>query len=262
MAKAKIHTTFAAAHAVGACVESYKKMAKALGGIENYGRDKPFTLTQVLNVLGLDDALWVLDECAMGADAHRIKHEYRADCAARVLKVFEKERPTDSRPRDAIKASRDYGADRIDDTAMAAAIAAAIAAAAAAIAAAWDAGDARDAARVATMAAAGDAAGDARAAAMAAARAAAGDAAGDAWAAMAAARAAAIAAAGDAAGDAMVAAMTAANIEHNWQKKKLRAYLDGTAKPVRLPPKRKPPPHHCGFGSLGRWPRAAASSHQ
>ncbi len=147
MAKAKIHTTFAAAHAVGACVEAYKKMAKALGGIENYGRDKPFTLTQVLNVLGLDDALWVLDECAMGADAHRIKHEYRADCAARVLKVFEKERPTDSRPRDAIKASRDYGADRIDDTAMAAAMAAA-----------WDA---RVAARVDTMTAAMAAAGDA-----------------------------------------------------------------------------------------------------
>lgn len=58
---------------------------------------------------------------------------FAADCAAHVLHIFEKERPSDMRPRDAIKSRRNRAAS---DAAMAAAWAAAMAAVGDA---AWDA---------------------------------------------------------------------------------------------------------------------------
>jgi hypothetical protein len=103
---------------------------------------------------------------------------YAADCAERVLPIFEKERPDDDRPRKAIEAARAYERGEIDAAAWAAArdaafissrIAARIAAEAAASAAAriaariavWDAASAAawDAARIAAWDAASDAAG-------------------------------------------------------------------------------------------------------
>jgi len=114
----------------------------------------------------------------------RTERLFAADCAERVLPIWEKKYPGDLRPRQAIEAARLFADEKITPKKLAAARAAA-----------------RDAAR----AAAGDAAGDAAwAAAWAAARAAAWDAAWD------AARAAARAAAGDAAWDAARAAARAA----------------------------------------------------
>jgi hypothetical protein len=68
---------------------------------------------------------------------------FAADCAERVLPIFEKERPGDDRPRKAIQAARDYANGVIDAAAWAAAWAAArdaagVAAGAAARAAARD----------------------------------------------------------------------------------------------------------------------------
>ena len=115
---------------------------------------------------------------------------FAADCAERVLPLFECEQPKDDRPRKAIEAARAFAQGLINDAAWAAARAAAREAA-------WDA--AGDAAWAAAWAAAGEAA---RAAAWAAA----GDAA---W-----------AAAGDAAREA----------EQHWQTDRLVAYLDGQVK--------------------------------
>jgi len=93
---------------------------------------------------------------------------FAADCAERVLPIFEKERPNDDRPRLAIQAARDYANGMIGDAARDAAWAAARdaawdAARDAAWAAAWDAAwaAARAAARDAARAAARDAARDA-----------------------------------------------------------------------------------------------------
>ena len=61
---------------------------------------------------------------------------FAADCAERVLPIFEKEHPSDDRPRKAIEAARAYARGEIDDAARAAARAAA---GAAARDAAWDA---------------------------------------------------------------------------------------------------------------------------
>ena len=128
---------------------------------------------------------------------------FAADCAERVLPIFEKERPHDDRPRKAIEAARAYARGEIDAAARDAAWAAVRAAARAA---------ARDAARDAAWAAA-------RAAAWAAAR----DAA---WAVVrAAARDAARAAARAAARDAARAAARAA--EREWQGQRLIEYLTG-----------------------------------
>ncbi len=77
---------------------------------------------------------------------------FAADCAERVLHIFEQRRPNDTRPREAINAARAFARGEIDNAARAAA---------------------RAAAGAAAWAAAGDAAGDAaRAAAWAAAEAA------------------------------------------------------------------------------------------
>jgi hypothetical protein len=106
----------------------------------------------------------------------RILRLFAADCAERVLPIFERQRPGDDRPSKAIVAARAYANGVLDEQAWAAAGAAARAAAwVAAGAAAAAAAAARDAAWAAAGAAAGAAA---WAAAGAAAAAAARDAAG------------------------------------------------------------------------------------
>jgi len=95
---------------------------------------------------------------------------FAADCAERVLPLFEKERPNDARPREAIAVARRFAVGEATREELAAAGAAAWAARAAR-AAAWDAaGAAGDAAWAAAWTAAWDAAGAARAAARAAER--------------------------------------------------------------------------------------------
>jgi hypothetical protein len=130
---------------------------------------------------------------------------FAADCAERVLPLFEKERPNDARQREAIAVARRFARGEATREELDAARAAARdPARAAARAAAWAA--ARDAARDAAWDAARDAAG-------AAARAAAWDAARDAaWA---------------AARDAAWAAAWAA--ERQWQRDRLVAYFGGAA---------------------------------
>jgi hypothetical protein len=133
---------------------------------------------------------------------------FAADCAERVLPLFERERPGDKRPRKAIEAARAFARGEIDAAAGAAA---------------------RAAAGTAARATARDAAGAARAAAWAAAGAAAWAAAG------AAAEAAAWAAAGAAARDAGgatardAAGAAAWHAEQKWQ-------ADHLATMLQLPP--------------------------
>jgi hypothetical protein len=91
----------------------------------------------------------------------RVARHFAADCAERVLPIYEHRYPADERPRRAIEAARMFADGKIDAAARAAAGDAARAAARAAAwdaarAAAWDA--AGDAARAAAGAAAWDAA--------------------------------------------------------------------------------------------------------
>ncbi len=56
-------TSFKLLHEAGACKERYKYLAKKLGGVKQYGKDTPITICQILNICGLDDALWALRAC-------------------------------------------------------------------------------------------------------------------------------------------------------------------------------------------------------
>ena len=101
-----LHTTFRKAKEAGACAESYKKFARHVGGIKKYGEDTPIPLIEILNILGLDDALWCL-QCTV-EDSDKFSRLLACDYAEHVLPIFEKAYPKDNRPRRAIEESRLY----------------------------------------------------------------------------------------------------------------------------------------------------------
>lgn len=122
--------TFHQAMEAGACRESVRRMAEHLGGIDEHGRETPIPLTLVLDVLGLDDALWALH--AVDERAARLT---ASDFAAHVHDVWDAAHPTDSRPADAIGAVRAWAHGRAPEAERIRAAGAARAAWAA-----WDAG--------------------------------------------------------------------------------------------------------------------------
>ena len=160
------------------------KLARSLGGVNEYGKDTPISLDKILESNGLQDTIWSLR--ATTESSENLLTEFVCKCAEHVLHFYEDKYPDDKRPRLAIEAARQCITNKSP---------AAWAAARDARDAAWAAArDARDAARAAAWAAGDtgdtvwatedaawateDAARDARAAARAAAWAA-GDAAGD-----------------------------------------------------------------------------------
>ncbi len=197
-----LHTTFAKAKSQGVCTESYRKMAKALGGITKYGKNTPIGLDKVFEVCGLRDTIWSL-RCTI-EPSENILIEFACQCAEHVLHIYENQYPEDTSPRKAIEAARTCITDK--SQAAEAARAAAEAARAAANAA-WAAG-AANAAWAAT--------GAARAA----------------WAATGAARAAnaagAATGAANAAWVATGAARAAWDAEIEWQIKTLLELLNST----------------------------------
>ena len=163
---------------LGACEDRRNAVAELLGGATAWG-DNQITADQARAAgATFDDIVWAASSIARNTpDVERRLRLWLADCAARVLHIYERVGNSQA-PRNAILAARQFARGEIDVIARAAWAAAG----AAAGDAAGDAWDAWDAARAAG-AAAGDAwdAWDAARAAGAAARAAAGDAAGDAW---------------------------------------------------------------------------------
>ena len=134
-------TTFALLKAAGACQERYRRLAKALGGVDKYGRSTPIPLSRILETNGLQDTLWALG-CTM-EDARPVAVEYACRAAERALRHFALDDP---RPRKAIEAARKCAAGEItkyatyaaaDAAASAAADATCAAAAAAAYAATY-----------------------------------------------------------------------------------------------------------------------------
>ena len=101
-----IHTTFRLVKKEGACEPSYKKFAKHVGGIQKYGLDTPIPLTEVLDVLGLADALWCLQATIEGSD--KIARLLSCIYAEHALPNYEQVFPDDPRVRDCIDTSRRY----------------------------------------------------------------------------------------------------------------------------------------------------------
>jgi len=198
-----LYTTFRLlkeAKPLPACKESYRELVGHLGGTRKYGKDTPIPLTYILELLGLNDALWCLR--ATTTNSERLSRLLAGDYAERVLYIYEEAFPDDNRPLYAVEVSRRFANGEATKEELAAAGADAFAAWAAARA---DAGDARADAFAAWAAAW-------------AAGAAAGDAVVPAWAAASAAASAAWAAASDDAGAAGADAFAAGDAEREWQK--------------------------------------------
>lgn len=134
--------TRAQAKLLGACDEALNLLKPRVHYTARMAREAGCSLTHLL---------WALDR--MARHDHSIAKRralFAADCAERVLPIFEARFPNDTRPRKAIQAARDWAAGLIDDVAGAAG--GARDAAWAARAAADAAGAAGDAARAAEKA--------------------------------------------------------------------------------------------------------------
>ena len=134
-------TTLNLIRAAKPCEDGWRKLLGGLG--KTQADDEPLPLLSVIDINGLDDALWVLS-CAMPDD--RLARHFQAWCAERVLHLFETERPGDLRVREQIAMLRNDTATEAERKA------ARVDAWDAARAAAWTA--AQDAARAAAWVAA------------------------------------------------------------------------------------------------------------
>ena len=140
----KLTTTLNLLHEAHACEPRYKVLLAGLG--LDYPKDKPIDLMTILDICGLDDAMWAM--CATAENCKKVARLMAADFAKQVLPIWQKH-SNDKRPEMAIKAARDFAHGKITREEMAAVRDAARAAGDAA----WDAWDARDAAWAARAAA-------------------------------------------------------------------------------------------------------------
>jgi len=101
-----IHTTGRKAIEEGACEPSYSEMGEALGGVDSYGDNTPIPLSKVLEVCGLEDAIWCLRIAVEPIDKEA--RLFACDCAERVISIFEREYPNDNKPRNAIEVARKF----------------------------------------------------------------------------------------------------------------------------------------------------------
>ena len=82
---------------------------------------RPITAAQAREFgMSFSDIMWVANAVARtDKDVERRLRMWAADCSARVLHIFESERPGDDRPRKAIEATRAYVRGEIDAAALA-----------------------------------------------------------------------------------------------------------------------------------------------
>ena len=101
-----LYTTFRLAKEAGVSCNSYHRFAQHKGGVDKWGGDTPIPLTEVLDVLGLDDALWCLRCTTEPSD--RFSRLLACEYAEHVLPVFESYCPEDNRPRCLIEVTRKF----------------------------------------------------------------------------------------------------------------------------------------------------------
>ena len=153
----KLTTTLALLHKHEACQSRYKVLLAALG--TDYPQDKPIELLTILEINGIEDAIWAL--CATVEDCEKSARLMATDFAELSLPNWTSQYPGDNRLALAIQAARNFANGLITDEERSAAWAAARSAAesaaeAAAWAAAWAAAEsaAESAAHAAAWAAA------------------------------------------------------------------------------------------------------------
>lgn len=83
------------------CEGSWRKLLQSLGKTE--ADDTEVSVRYILDLLGIDDAIWVL----RAVDGHdREVRLFACDCAESVLHLYEDKYPDDNRPRNAIEVAR------------------------------------------------------------------------------------------------------------------------------------------------------------
>lgn len=112
-------TTFKGLRTSSACISSYKKLAKNLGGIRKYGANTPINLLVILDSNGITEAIWCLRATEQNCD--QISRLMAADFAESVLHLFEAEYPGDIGPRQTIQVARDFANGLVDAATMSAA---------------------------------------------------------------------------------------------------------------------------------------------
>ena len=110
-----LRITLKIARGLDTCQVGYSKLARHLGGVRKYGRDKPVPLTVVLDVLGLNIALWCLGHTL--EDSARLDRLFAADCAEHMLKHFAEDYPTTvGRLQGLIEGARRFAKGEISET--------------------------------------------------------------------------------------------------------------------------------------------------
>ena len=116
--------TYTELKALTPCEESLRRVAKLMGGARKWSSGVNAAQAREAGAT-FDDLVWVASTLARkDADIDRRLRLWMADCAARVLHIYEKTE-TSGAPRDAIIAARQYARGEIDEAASDAARAAA-----------------------------------------------------------------------------------------------------------------------------------------
>ena len=89
-----------------ACESRYNHLVVGLG--KDWKDNKPIDILTILELNGVDDCLWALRTIIREKGGESKIRLMATDFAEEVLGVFEKKYPKDSRPREAIKAARDF----------------------------------------------------------------------------------------------------------------------------------------------------------
>src|SRR5208282_4529948 len=113
--------TYAELKALKPCPDALERIAKLMGGATAWG-DKKINAAHARKAgATFDDIIWAASAMARSnPDVERRLRLWTADCAAHVLHIYEKDYPTDDRPRNAIIAIRQFARGTIGPVARAA----------------------------------------------------------------------------------------------------------------------------------------------
>lgn len=103
-----IYTTYNLAVKHNACERALESWGKHVGGMEKLDIDRQIPLTDILDVLGIDDCLWAFRTVQDEEAADIIATKFLTAIVDRTLIYFESEYPEDKRPLRAIEVLRVY----------------------------------------------------------------------------------------------------------------------------------------------------------
>ena len=119
-----LYTTHALLKKKHACRARHRHLWLALRKADPaHTKHTKIPLATILKLNGFGDCCWAEQAVPpkQRAGAQRVFRLFAADCAEQVLPIFEKDRPNDKRPRQAIEATRKFALDQATEKELAAA---------------------------------------------------------------------------------------------------------------------------------------------